>query len=139
MTGQRRAILAVVRDAEDHPTADAVFRRVRRRLPRISLGTVYRNLELLAGEGLIQRLDLGEGRMRFDAVLTAHGHVSCVRCGRVEDVRDARIERVLARIGTPAGYEVLGRQLLLTGLCPDCRGRKSRRRSGDSPPTSRGR
>ena len=120
MTRQRRAILEALAKVRTHPTADEVCRMVRRRLPRISLGTVYRNLELLSERGLIGKLEAGGSRRRFDAEVREHYHVRCLRCGRVADV-SARPAIPSARaIRGESGYEIVGHRLEWVGLCPKC-------------------
>src|SRR5216117_3849696 len=85
LTRPRRLILDVVRATEAHPTAALVYQRVRRRLPRVSLATVYRNLRVLAAEGfLAERADTGG--LRFDANSAPHAHFTCLVCGRIYDV-----------------------------------------------------
>jgi Fur family ferric uptake transcriptional regulator len=98
---------------------------VRRRMPRISLGTVYRNLEMLAESGLIRRL---EGKQnRFDANTDAHYHVRCLACGRVGDVW-MRSATALARRGQRVSdYEILGHRLEFLGHCPQCQQRRPQR------------
>jgi len=84
-TRQRRIILEVVRATDAHPTAASVYRRVRRRLPRVSLATVYRNLRTLAAEGFVaERAD--PSGARFDGNTAPHDHFTCVACGRIYDV-----------------------------------------------------
>jgi Fe2+ or Zn2+ uptake regulation protein len=91
LTRPRRIILDVVRATDAHPTAAFVYRRVRRRLPRVSLATVYRNLRMLAAEGfLAERADAAG--MRFDGNTGPHDHFTCLACGRIYDV-PARAER----------------------------------------------
>src|SRR5256712_12644686 len=85
LTRPRRLILDVVRATDAHPTAAFVYRRVRRRLPRVSLATVHRNLRMLAAEGfLAERAD--EAGMRFDGNTGPHDHFTCLACGRIYDV-----------------------------------------------------
>src|SRR5206468_11961189 len=85
LTRPRRIILDVVRATDAHPTAAFVYRRVRRRLPRVSLATVHRNLRMLASEGfLAERAD--EAGMRFDGNTGPHDHFTCLACGRIYDV-----------------------------------------------------
>lgn len=121
MTRQRRAILEELRKLTSHPTAGEVYAAVRRRLPRISLGTVYRNLEVMVRCGMIGKLVAGDAQSRFDADPKTHCHVRCVACKRVADVGDdpVSIERVQAV--SPEGYDVLGYRLELYGVCPACR------------------
>lgn len=85
-TEQRTVIVEELRKLRNHPGADEIFLRVKKRLPRISLGTVYRNLELLAAQGLIRRLEARTGGKRFDPVIEPHGHFRCLGCGTVEDL-----------------------------------------------------
>src|SRR2546427_4629662 len=85
LTRPRRLILDVVRATDAHPTAAVVYQRVRRRLPRVSLATVHRNLRMLAAEGfLAERADAGG--MRFDGNTAPHDHFTCLACGRIYDV-----------------------------------------------------
>ncbi len=121
MTRQRRTILEELRKVNSHPPADEVYKLVRRRLPRISLGTVYRNLETLSSRGLIRKLELGGSQRRFDGDIRNHYHVRCVCCGHVEDVPVepvAELENVLRGL---SDFEVIGHRLEFIGLCPECK------------------
>jgi len=85
-SAQRKALLAYLQSADFHPSAGVIFRHVRRRFPKLSLGTVYRNLDILKQQGLVRQLD-GDGKQaRFDAELKPHGHFYCRLCGKVEDI-----------------------------------------------------
>jgi len=110
-----------------HPSADELYDRVRKRLPRISLGTVYRNLEVLSREGVIHRLESGGSPKRFDGDPDGHAHIRCIRCGRIDDLPSggelAGRDRDIAK-GT--GYRVLERRVEFLGLCPACRKRGAR-------------
>ncbi len=128
MTRQRRAILEDLRKHRTHPTADEVYARVRRRLPRVSLGTVYRNLEILAAGGDIRTLHLAGKQMRFDGHVDPHDHVRCLECGRIDDVPQSATERAAEHIRRSLDYEVVGRRLEFLGYCPKCRRRAPRRR-----------
>ncbi|HPI92020.1 MAG TPA: transcriptional repressor [Deltaproteobacteria bacterium] len=124
MTRQRAVILEELKKVKCHPTAYDVYEKVRQKLPRISLGTVYRNLEHLASQGLIRRLDLGPGQRRFDADMDDHTHIRCVVCGRVEDVplnRSPDITTMYDVVRSQTGYEVMGCELDFHGVCPSCR------------------
>src|SRR2546428_12786327 len=93
LTRPRRLILDVVRATDVHPTAVFVYQRVRRRLPRVSLATVYRNLRMLAAEGfLAERTDAGG--LRFDGNTGLHDHFTCLACGRLYDVPAPAVRRV---------------------------------------------
>ena len=84
MTRQREVILEELRKVNTHPSADEVYEMVRKRLPRISLGTVYRNLEILSESGDIQKLEPGCTLKRFDGNPSEHSHIRCIRCDRIE-------------------------------------------------------
>ena len=121
MTRQRRALLEAIRQHGGHPTADQVYRRVRRKLPRISLATVYRNLEILAEHGLVQRLELGGSQRRFDAELGHHHHVRCLDCGHTEDVPVDLPEIVIRKARRATDYLITGHRLEFVGHCERCR------------------
>ncbi|MBA4358220.1 MAG: transcriptional repressor, partial [Desulfovibrio sp.] len=86
MTTQRQVILEELRGLKSHPTAGELCQLVRKKLPRVSLGTVYRNLEILSRSGVIQKIDVAGVEMRFDGDISNHYHLRCVGCGRVFDV-----------------------------------------------------
>lgn len=104
----------------DHPTADWVYRQARRRLPRISLGTVYRNLKWLAGHGLIREVHTGGHPARYDANTGHHYHIRCVGCGRVNDLPMSVDRRLEEEAGRAMSYRILGHHVEVQGLCPRC-------------------
>ncbi len=121
MTRQRKVILEELQANNIHPSADEVYELVRKRLPRISLGTVYRNLEILSEMGAIQKLELGGNIKRFDANTEKHYHIRCINCGRLEDAPIAfmgNLEKGLCQEET--GYRITGHCLEFLGLCPAC-------------------
>jgi len=120
-TKQRKIILDELSGLRSHPGADELYALVRKRIPRISLGTIYRNLEMLSREGMIRRLELGGSQMRFDGDTSDHQHLRCKRCGRVDDlpvgVELTECDRAMLE-GT--GYRFLERRIEFIGICPDC-------------------
>ena len=120
MTRQRRVILEELRKVNTHPSADEVYEMVRKRLPRISLGTVYRNLEVLSETGDIKKLEPGCSLKRFDGNPAEHFHIRCIRCDRIADVPVASDFEIDLADMTPAEYEILGHRLEFFGLCPYC-------------------
>ena len=120
MTSQRRIILEELRLSGSHPTASDLYESVRKRLPQISLGTVYRNLELLATSGTIRKLDGGAKGARFDPELHQHQHVRCLVCGRIDDVAYTADTDVGQQIGRFNGWQIAERRVELFGTCPDC-------------------
>jgi Fur family transcriptional regulator, peroxide stress response regulator len=129
LTGPRCAVLEVVR-GESHPTAEVVHRLVRRRLPRVSLGTVYRNLRLLAEAGLIK--ELPRPSARFDGNTREHHHFTCASCGRIIDVDTALAEplsRALStRVAARTGLSITHHRIEFFGRCPECRARSAARK-----------
>ena len=123
MTRQRRVILEELKKIETHPTADEVYERARQRLPRISLGTVYRNLEVLSECGLIQKLEVGGTQKRFDGTVGNHHHIRCVRCGSLEDVWLEPLIAIENTLRSRCDYEIIGTRLEFMGVCPQCKGR----------------
>lgn len=121
MTPQRRIILEEIAKVDTHPAADEVYERVRQRLPRISLGTVYRNLEVLSEHGLIRKLDFGDGQKRFDQNPRAHYHVRCLRCGCIGDAFVEPVVAIEDSIKDATEFEVAGHRLDFFGLCPHCK------------------
>ena len=105
---------------KSHPTADMVYEMVRSEIPKISLGTVYRNLELLSEQGQIQKLMLDPKRKRFDGDNSMHFHIFCTVCGRIDDL-DIESEVKWAPPSNDRGYEILGHKLEFFGKCPDCK------------------
>ena len=95
LTAPRRLILAVVRETDSHPTAEWVHAAVRRRLPRVSLATVYRNLRRLADQGLLGEIPEGPS-VRFDARVDRHHHFTCTGCSRIFDLAE-RVDALYAQ------------------------------------------
>ena len=116
-----------------HPTADEVYEMVRQRLPRVSLGTVYRNLEVLSDLDLIRKIDLGDGHRRFDGNLEDHYHVRCTCCGRITDLHLDPIGHLGDVIRSETGYKIIGHRLDFFGLCPECVRGKDRESDPASP------
>ncbi len=123
MTKRRRVILEELRMFHTHPTADEIYERVRTKLPHVSLGTVYRNLELLSRSGVIRKLEIGGQQMRFDGELNKHQHIRCIRCGRIDDLPGDPLPTQCDRdILASTGYELVERRVEFLGICPACCG-----------------
>lgn len=118
MSRQRQMILEELKKVKTHPTADEVYEAARLRIPRISLATVYRNLDALAEDGSIRRLQVSGARMRFDGNPNEHCHIRCTLCGRIDDVEDDGLVRWPENTG---GYEITGCRIEFAGVCPVCR------------------
>jgi Fur family transcriptional regulator, ferric uptake regulator len=118
---QRQVILEELQKLHSHPTAAGLYQIVCRRLPKISLGTVYRNLELLTRTGIIQKLEFGGAEARFDGNPTHHDHVRCVKCGKVDDIHGPPLDPMGGVKNDFNGYCVLGHRIEFYGVCPQCK------------------
>ncbi len=119
MTQQRKVILEELRKVTSHPTADEIYEMVRPILPRISLGTVYRNLDLLAETGKILRLEHAGAQKRFDGNPAPHQHVRCTKCGRVADI-PTPVEVPTFRHLEVAEFALTAARLEFEGICSRC-------------------
>lgn len=120
ITKQRQVILEELKKTDSHPTADEVFLMVRQRLPRISLGTIYRNLEFLAEKGMIRKLEWAGRQKRYDGNFENHYHIRCVHCGRVDDVLIKPLDAVEEKFRSVTDYEIVGYRIEVFGLCAVC-------------------
>ncbi|MEO8601856.1 MAG: transcriptional repressor [bacterium] len=119
-TRQLAAVYGVLAASHDHPTADQLFQRVRGALPRVSLGTVYRNLDKLREQGRLRVVRLGDGQAHFDAMIHDHDHFVCERCASVLDLPRAEAHAALRSLDA-RGCVVLWHTTSLYGLCAECR------------------
>lgn len=119
-TAQRQAILSALRREPCHPTADEIYEEVRRTIPRISKGTVYRNLKVLQEMGLVTELKLDGVVSRYEYRKDRHYHFRCEDCGQVLDIPVAVDADLDARIAAATGLEIHGHQLEFRGRCPAC-------------------
>ena len=117
---QRDLIKEFLMTRKDHPTADVVYMNVRQQNPNISLGTVYRNLTLLADISEIARLRLGDGVDHFDADTSPHYHFICAHCGKVIDLEMDNIDEIDNLAGANFNGEITGHVTYFYGNCPDC-------------------
>ena len=120
-TPQRQLVKKIIDESCDHPTADTVYKRVIAHDPKVSLGTVYRNLDFLSESGQILRIRLPSGPDHFDFNMTPHIHFYCTECLNISDMPDECVEaETKAHIPDPAGYDIKERFLLYIGTCPEC-------------------
>ena len=119
-TRQRQAILEILRGTTAHPTAEFVYEKVKRSLPSISKGTVYRNLKVLKEMGVIAELKLDDSMSHYDYRCEPHPHFRCEACDRVLDIDgtfDADLDR---RVAASTGLQIHCHELEFRGLCRDC-------------------
>lgn len=120
VTHQRLEIYRELASSEEHPDADRLYRRVRKRIPTISRDTVYRNLKMLSEHNLISIVGMSHERLRFDANMDSHHHFVCVRCGLIRDFYSGHLEN----IECPKEAEIFGKPVSLhlevKGICAKC-------------------
>ena len=119
-TKQREAILNVLHGANSHPTADWVYDEVRKVIPNISKGTVYRNLKILREDGKISELNLSGTVSRYEGNQENHYHFRCEKCGRVFDLDEPVHKELDDKVARNTGFTVSYHQLEFRGLCKDC-------------------
>ena len=130
-TKQRQAIFDAIEQHGGHLTADEIYKLVKRRFPRLSLGTVYRNLRVLVAQGNLRELDFGMAVTYFETIKDAHYHLICRICGRITDVEapiESRLNSLVASARGIGGFQVEEHRLDFIGVCGSCR--SSTRKAG---------
>ena len=120
LTKQRQAVLQVIRESDEHLTANEVFDDARRLLPGISFATVYNSLRYLKQGGLIGEVRFGTDATRYDRKLTRHDHALCNNCGKLVDLELSIPEELLKEAAALSKFEAKSIELTLRGLCPEC-------------------
>lgn len=123
-THQRIEIMRELASTQEHPDADAVYRRVRERIPSIALDTVYRTLKLLEENGIISRVGWAKERARFDANRQRHHHFVCTQCGLMRDFYDEALDQLHPSPNVPEMASVETVYIELRGVCWSCRNRR---------------
>lgn len=117
MTGQRRVIAEVLQEADDHPDVEELFARAAARDAEISIATVYRTVKLFEESGILERLEFGDGRARYEAAdRDHHDHLIDMHSGEVIEFVDEEIEALQEKIAEKLGYELKGHRLELYGV-----------------------
>ena len=122
VTRQKTAVLEVLRSTDSHPTAEWLYNEAKKRLPGLSLGTVYRNLNQLRDNGEIMELSYGNNQSRFDGNKDNHYHFCCDACGKVEDLRMPLIKNLETKAKSVGSFNVRGHRLEFYGTCDECAG-----------------
>jgi Fur family peroxide stress response transcriptional regulator len=120
LTKQRQAVLQVIREADEHLTANEVFEDARRLLPGISFATVYNSLRFLKQEGLIGEVRFGNDATRYDRKLSRHDHALCNKCGKLVDLELSIPVELLEVASNLSKFKAESIELTLRGLCPEC-------------------
>jgi Fur family transcriptional regulator, peroxide stress response regulator len=119
-TRQRMAIMEVLKGVRTHPAADWIYDEVRKKLPHISKGTVYRNLKVLEEEGAIIELNVDGAVARYEIRQDNHYHFICEQCGRIIDLKGPVETGLNAKFARKTGFKITRHQLEFRGLCHDC-------------------
>lgn len=126
LTTQRQILLEELKRAKNyHPTACELYELMRKRLPRIGLGTVYRNLELLAEGGVIVKLEVGGSQKRFDADTEPHYHIRCAHCNKVENIDVDVFQDIVEAAAKKTNYNIIGHHIEFFGECPECQRKRT--------------
>lgn len=123
MTIQKRIIMEELGKTKEHPAAETLYGRVKERLPEISIGTVYRNLEILIRSGKARKLIDSKRINRFDGNPERHFHIECTNCGRIDDFPLKTAELLKKDIYTDTDYEITAYDVFFYGICPGCKQR----------------
>jgi Fur family transcriptional regulator, peroxide stress response regulator len=129
LTHQRLAIFEALAGSREHPSAEQIHRAVQRRIPTLSLATVYKNLEALRAIGAVADVNPLHEEARYEAALPGtgagkpHHHLVCTSCKKVRDLHDRDLDRL--RVRDAQGFEVRAVRVQAEGLCPECRSRRA--------------
>ena len=121
LTPQRAAIYRALADTTMHPTAEALYRQVKKQHPMLSQNTVYYTLGALKAAGLVHEVNYWHDRARFDANMELHHHLICLGCRRIDDLTDDALDSLAVSARRTAGFHVLGHRVEFHGYCKECR------------------
>ena len=120
MSKQRERILELLRSTDSHPTADWLYERLKSEFPRLSLGTVYRNLSVLIDQGFVKKIDFGSTFDRFEAKVAPHYHLVCERCGRVKDFEMSVYGDLNEQANALTEFNIKHHRIEFFGICSEC-------------------
>ncbi len=120
LTKQRLAVLKALQGTKSHPDANWIYEKVRKEIPHISLGTIYRTLGILKEAGLLRELDYGSSLSHYDANTENHPHIVCTNCGRIDDLSLSLRGKLEEQASRVTDFTVTDHRLEFYGLCPDC-------------------
>ena len=120
LTSQRRAVLDALKEFKGHPSAEEVYLAVKKKNPKVALGTVYQALSVLEEVGLIEAKRWSETPVRYDLNTEPHYDIRCLRCGEVTEIPELEYEDFATRIQESTPYKVTNTTLVIEGICPDC-------------------
>jgi Fe2+ or Zn2+ uptake regulation protein len=120
-TFQRQVIYEAVVNSREHPTPELIYEQVRRRIPSISLGTIYKNVKTFLDSGVLKEVTLHHGSLRLESNMTPHHHLVCSSCKAIFDIEESAVEPVqLPAAGVPAGFSIKQCRVEFAGVCKSC-------------------
>ena len=120
VTHQREIIYRTLLELKNHPSPEAIYEKVHRQLPSLSLGTVYKNIRTFMDAGLLREVSPHHGTLRLEANVEPHHHLLCTKCRAITDIAPSAITPVKTPTGLPAGYRVERYSVEFYGVCPAC-------------------
>ena len=124
---QREKILEYVLNSCEHPSVEVIYTNVRKALPNISLGTVYRNLAFLLEKGMIIKISMENSPERYDYICKEHSHIICTNCGQVMDFYyDFKLESLCREIKSQLKLDFLVSDIIIKGICENCEKQKNK-------------
>jgi Fur family peroxide stress response transcriptional regulator len=120
LTHQRLEIYSELAVAADHPTADTIYQRIRKKIPTISLDTVYRTLATFASHGLINKIETVESQARFEVKIMRHHHVICRKCNMITDFQWESLDDVNLPVEISRWGRVENKNVIVYGICSEC-------------------
>ena len=124
LTPQRIAVYKYLKSTKEHPSAEVIYKALQPEYPTMSLATVYKALKTLVEVDLVQEINVGEGNFRYDGMVSAHSHIQCLSCGRVDDIEGFCFSDLNEKVQKNSDYEVMTNQVYFYGLCKDCKNQK---------------
>jgi Fe2+ or Zn2+ uptake regulation protein len=121
LTSQRRAVLEALKEAQGHPSAEDIYLIVKKKNPRVALGTVYQALSVLEEIGVVGSKHWSESPTRYDLNVEPHLDIRCARCGEVSEIPGVELGELEEHIRNNTPYEVTRATVVIEGLCPACR------------------
>lgn len=119
-TEQRIEIINYLKSVHNHPTAEGIYLKVKKKIPHITLGTVYRNLSILVNSGKVKKIDL-DGEARYDATTDKHQHCICKKCGKITDVENIKISNYAINNLENPRFTASDVEILYFGECSNCK------------------
>lgn len=128
ITPQRMAVLNELADNYDHPTADAIYQKIKKKMPNISFDTVNRTLISFAQSGVIKIAEGQGGARRYDPMTEPHHHFHCIICNRIIDFVNKKYDKIKLPDSITKKHKVFGQKMVLDGICQDCKNKKKKGR-----------